>query len=55
MGKDRFPDVKICIRMKGGGHTSKVYTIRQALSKSLVAYSQKYLDEKGDQGHAGAV
>merc|ERR1712076_81848 len=35
-GKDRFADIDIRIRVKGGGHTSQIYAIRQALSKSLV-------------------
>merc|ERR1712006_57186 len=39
----------IRIRVKGGGHTSQVYAIRQALSKSLVAYYQKYVDEQSKQ------
>ena len=42
----RFADVDIRIRVKGGGHTSQIYAIRQALSKSLVAYYQKYVDEQ---------
>jgi small subunit ribosomal protein S16e len=29
----------------GGGHTSQVYAIRQAISKSIVAYYQKFVDE----------
>merc|ERR1711884_823197 len=37
LGKERFADVDIRIRVKGGGHTSQIYAIRQALSKSLVA------------------
>merc|ERR1712018_313800 len=45
LGKERFADVDIRIRVKGGGHTSQIYAIRQALSKSLVAYYQKYVDE----------
>merc|ERR1712168_468073 len=45
LGKDRFADIDIRIRVKGGGHTSQVYAIRQAISKSLVAYYQKYVDE----------
>ena len=36
-----FADVDIRIRVKGGGRTSQIYAIRQALSKSLVAYYQK--------------
>merc|ERR1712107_493635 len=45
LGNDRFADIDIRIRVKGGGHSSQVYAIRQALSKSLVAYYQKYVDE----------
>jgi len=32
------------VRVKGGGHTSQVYAIRQAISKALVAYYAKYVD-----------
>merc|ERR1712134_128646 len=46
LGKERFADVDIRIRVKGGGRISQVYAIRQALSKSLVAYYQKYVDEQ---------
>lgn len=31
--------------MKGGGQVSQVYAIRQAISKALVAYYQKFVDE----------
>jgi len=30
--------------VKGGGHTSQVYAIRQAIAKALVAYYAKYID-----------
>ena len=46
LGKDKFADVDIRIRVKGGGITSQIYAIRQALSKSIVAYYQKYVDEE---------
>jgi len=49
LGKDRFADIDIRIRVKGGGHVSQIYAIRQALSKSLVAYYQKYVDEQSKQ------
>merc|ERR1712066_578263 len=49
LGKDRFSEIDIRIRVKGGGHTSQVYAIRQALSESLVAYYQKYVDEQSKQ------
>merc|ERR1712137_597899 len=45
LGKDRFSAVDIRIKVKGGGHVAQVYAIRQAISKSLVAYYQKYVDE----------
>ena len=41
LGKDRFADVDIRIRVKGGGRIAQIYAIRQALAKSLVAYYQK--------------
>ena len=28
LGKDRFADVDICIRVKDGGHTSQIYANR---------------------------
>nr|ALS04340.1 40S ribosomal protein S16 [Acartia pacifica] len=49
LGKERFADIDVRIRVKGGGHVSQVYAIRQALSKALVAYYQKYVDEQSKQ------
>merc|ERR1711884_1017159 len=49
LGKDRFADIDIRIRVKGGGHVSQIYAIRQALSKSLVSYYQKFVDEQSKQ------
>ena len=46
LGKDRFADVDIRIRVKGGGRIAQIYAIRQALAKSLVAYYQKHVDEQ---------
>ncbi len=43
-GEDRFQDIDIRVRVKGGGHTSQVYAIRQAIAKALVAYYAKYVD-----------
>merc|ERR1712000_496807 len=39
------PEIDIRVRVTGGGHTSQIYAIRQAISKSIVAYYQKYVDE----------
>jgi small subunit ribosomal protein S16e len=38
-------DVDIRVRVSGGGHTSQIYAIRQAIAKSIIAYYQKYVDE----------
>eukprot|EP01134_Creolimax_fragrantissima_P006411 CFRG6411T1 len=45
LGKDKFADVDIRVRVKGGGHTSQIYAIRQAIAKAIVAFYQKYVDE----------
>ncbi|KAF5286333.1 hypothetical protein FQA39_LY04231 [Lamprigera yunnana] len=45
LGKEKFAAVDIRVRVNGGGHVSQVYAIRQAISKALVAYYQKYVDE----------
>jgi small subunit ribosomal protein S16e len=43
-GEDAFAPLDIRVRVKGGGHTSQVYAIRQAIAKALVAYYSKYID-----------
>jgi small subunit ribosomal protein S16e len=43
-GEEAFADIDIRVRVKGGGHTSQVYAIRQAISKALIAYYAKYVD-----------
>uniref|UniRef100_A0A5S6QQC1 Small ribosomal subunit protein uS9 n=1 Tax=Trichuris muris TaxID=70415 RepID=A0A5S6QQC1_TRIMR len=45
LGKDRFAEVDIRIRVRGGGKVAQIYAIRQALAKAIVAYYQKYVDE----------
>ncbi|XP_068673678.1 small ribosomal subunit protein uS9-like [Montipora capricornis] len=45
LGKERFEGVDIRVRVKGGGQVSRIYAIRQAIAKCLVAYYQKYVDE----------
>jgi len=46
VGKDKFEAIDIRVRVRGGGYTSQVYAIRQAIAKSLVAFYQKYIDEQ---------
>jgi small subunit ribosomal protein S16e len=43
-GEDAFGVLDIRVRVKGGGHTSQVYAIRQAIAKAVVAYYAKYID-----------
>ena len=45
LGAEVFNQLDIRIRVKGGGHTSQIYAIRQAIAKSVIAYYQKYVDE----------
>ncbi|XP_067393797.1 small ribosomal subunit protein uS9-like [Emydura macquarii macquarii] len=45
LGKERFAGVDDRICVKGGGHVAQIYTIRQSISKALVAYYQKYVHE----------
>ncbi|KDN52173.1 putative 40S ribosomal protein S16 [Tilletiaria anomala UBC 951] len=44
VGEDKFAPVDIRVRVSGGGHTSQVYAIRQAIAKALVAYYAKFFD-----------
>lgn len=41
VGKERFSGVDIRIRVTGGGQTSQMYAVRQAIAKALVAFFQK--------------
>ncbi|OTF84050.1 40S ribosomal protein S16-like protein [Euroglyphus maynei] len=45
LGQDKFAQVDIRVRVRGGGHVAQIYAIRQAISRALVAYYQKYVDE----------
>ncbi|CAN0305981.1 unnamed protein product [Pylaiella littoralis] len=45
LGPDRFSNVDIRVRVRGGGYTSQIYAIRQAIAKAIVAFYQKYVDE----------
>ncbi len=41
LGRERFAKLDIRIRVSGGGYTSQIYAVRQALAKAVVAYNQK--------------
>ncbi|EGO04575.1 hypothetical protein SERLA73DRAFT_128600 [Serpula lacrymans var. lacrymans S7.3] len=43
-GESSFSPLDIRVRVSGGGHTSQIYAIRQAIAKGLIAYYAKYID-----------
>merc|ERR1712054_340052 len=44
-GQERFSAIDIKIKVSGGGRVAQIYAIRQAISRAVVAYYQKYVDE----------
>ncbi|KAK0417362.1 hypothetical protein QR680_012965 [Steinernema hermaphroditum] len=46
VGKDKFANIDIRVRVNGGGHVAQIYAIRQAIAKGLVAFYQKNVDEQ---------
>jgi len=45
LGTKTFANVDVRIKVRGGGYTSQIYAIRQALAKAIVAYHGKFVDE----------
>ena len=45
LGNDNFGDVDIRVRVKGGGQVSRIYAIRQAISRGIIRYLEKYVNE----------
>jgi small subunit ribosomal protein S16e len=45
VGASHFKDLKIKVRVTGGGPTTQIYAARLAIAKGLVAWKQKYVDE----------
>jgi small subunit ribosomal protein S16e len=46
VGQDKFANLDIRIRVKGGGIIAQTYAIRAAIARSIVAYYGKYVDEQ---------
>ena len=46
LGANKFKDLSIRVRVTGGGAMAQVIAVRMAISKAVVAYAQKYLDEQ---------
>lgn len=45
LGLKRFQNLDIRVRVRGSGYVAQIYAIRQAISKGVVAYNQKYVNE----------
>lgn len=46
VGGNKFKDINIRVRVRGGGANNQIYAVRQAIAKALLAYYQKYHDEQ---------
>ena len=46
VGADKFENMAIRIRVTGGGASNQIFAIRQALSRALISFYQKYHDEQ---------
>ena len=46
LGVDKFKDLKIKVRVSGGGSVAQLYAARTAIAKGIVAWNQKYVDEE---------
>merc|ERR1711907_314762 len=45
VGANKFKDLSIRVRVKGGGAMNQVMAVRMAIAKALIAYCQKYSNE----------
>ena len=45
LGAEQFAGLKIKVRVQGGGPIAQLYAARMAISKGIVAWKQKYVDE----------
>jgi small subunit ribosomal protein S16e len=46
LGTSHFANLKIKVRVQGGGPIAQLYAARMAISKAIVAWKQKYEDEE---------
>merc|ERR550514_2609237 len=45
LGAQRFQNLNIRVRVRGGGPTTQVMAIRQAICKGIISFYQKFRDE----------
>lgn len=46
LGANKFKDLNLRVRVSGSGSMAQILAIRQAMSKAIIAYYQKYHDEQ---------
>ena len=46
VGANKYKDLTIRVRVRGGGSTAQVLAVRQAVAKALIAYYQRFEDEQ---------
>ena len=46
LGGNRFKDLSIRVRVRGGGSMAQVIATRMAIAKAVIAYYQKFHDEQ---------
>lgn len=46
LGVDHFKNLRIKVRVSGGGPVAQLYAARMAIAKGIVAWNQKYVDEE---------
>ena len=46
LGIEKFKNLKIRVRVCGGGSIAQLYAARTAIAKGIVAWNQKYVDEE---------
>ncbi len=46
LGIDHFKNLRIKVRVSGGGAVAQLYAARMAIAKGIVAWNQKYVDEE---------
>lgn len=45
LGQERFQNLNIRVRVRGGGSLSQCLAVRQSIAKAVIAFTQKYDDE----------
>lgn len=50
IGEENLENLTVNVSVRGGGHISQVYAVRQAIAKGIVSFYGKFVDEETKQG-----